>query len=1037
MRKRRRWRRLAIGAVLLALAWALFARLDAWRARGELRLAQQDIARGRLEAARSRLTGLAVRRGALDGAAAYWLGICESLGGRSDDALRAFARVPAGYAFDPVGAYHEAKANMAHGRLHAAERRLEQALNHGGPAREQVRTLLQQIYEIEVRFDDVRSLFRADLAEAEDPVRDLKELSNLDLNRLPYDGLKGALEKAGHLAPEDDRVWLGQARLAIEDGRWDEASTWLRRCRDAGADATVWRAWLEWARGAGRPGEALEAARQLGPGHLDLEQRLELRAWLARQRGQMPAEAAALEHWLRIEPAATRALERLAELAHRAGRLDRVAEFRRRKAEADRAMEAYRLRLWSDEPLRTATERTELARQAEAAGRRHEARALFTWSLKADSGDPSAREGLARLDRADVERRQVDREVGFELERSTLALRPPELPPDPPFVRGGNRKTPAPGDPPLTKGGSGGVEATARPRGRTNYAIPSLSALESEPAPPAGPDRPGPNRASAGGLDFTDDAEAVGLRFVYDNAETPLHQLPEPFGGGLALLDYDGDGWLDVYCVQGGPFAPSSNVGSATPGQGDRLFHNRGDGTFEDVTDRSGIARFPRGHGHGAAVGDVDGDGHADLFLTRWRSYALYRNRGDGTFEDATDAWGLGGRRDWPTSAAMADLDGDGDLDLYVCHYAAWDLDNPRICRDPTTQAYLNCSPLVAAALPDRLFRNDGGRFVEVTAESGIVDRDGRGLGVVAADLDGDGRVDLFVANDSSANFLFRNLGGMRFEEIGHAAGVAGNASGVYQAGMGVTAGDLDGDGLIDLAVTNFYGELTTFYRNLGDGVFTDATAPIGLAIASRRLLGFGLALFDADNDGRLDLASANGHVNDLRPNYPYRMPAQLLLGGADGRLMDVSDRAGAPWQVPRMGRGLAAGDLDNDGRDDLLILSHNQPLAYFHNQSRGGHFLTIRLEGRESNRDAVGAKITVVAGDRRQTAWRVGGGSYQSASDSRLHFGLGEIDRIAAIEVTWPSGRFDRYRGLRADTGYLVREGDAQPRPLEGFRGR
>ncbi len=323
------------------------------------------------------------------------------------------------------------------------------------------------------------------------------------------------------------------------------------------------------------------------------------------------------------------------------------------------------------------------------------------------------------------------------------------------------------------------------------------------------------------------------------------------------------------------------------PQAGDRLFHNRGDGTFEDVTDRSGIGRFPRGHGHGVTVGDVDGDGHPDVFVTRWRSYALYRNRGDGTFEDVTDAWGLGGRRDWPTSAALADLDGDGDLDLYVCHYAAWDLANPRICRDPKTQAYLNCNPLLAEALPDHLFRNDGGRFVDVTAESGIVDRNGRGLGVVAADLDADGRVDLFVANDSSANFLFRNLGGMRFEETAHAAGVAGNASGNYQAGMGAAAGDLDGDGLIDLAVTNFYGESTTYYRNLGGGVFVDATAASGLAVASRRLLGFGVAFLDANDDGRLDLASANGHVNDLRPNYPYLMPAQLL----DRRLRRPPDR--------------------------------------------------------------------------------------------------------------------------------------------------
>jgi hypothetical protein len=262
-------------------------------------------------------------------------------------------------------------------------------------------------------------------------------------------------------------------------------------------------------------------------------------------------------------------------------------------------------------------------------------------------------------------------------------------------------------------------------------------------------------------LSFTDDAESVGLRFVYDNSQTPIHQLPEPFGGGLALLDYDGDGWLDVYCVQGGPFTPHSAPGSSSSEMGDRLFHHRGDGTFEDVTDRSGIRRFRRGHGHGVAVGDIDGDGRPDLFVTRWRSYALYRNQGDGSFAEVTESWGLGGRRDWPTSAAFADLDGDGDLDLYVAHYAAWDLDNPRICRDPTTGAYLNCSPLLAEALHDHLFRNDGGRFVAVTAESGVLVPEGRGLGVVAADLDGDGKIDLFVANDSSANFLFRNLGGI------------------------------------------------------------------------------------------------------------------------------------------------------------------------------------------------------------------------------------------------------------------------------------
>jgi hypothetical protein len=321
-----------------------------------------------------------------------------------------------------------------------------------------------------------------------------------------------------------------------------------------------------------------------------------------------------------------------------------------------------------------------------------------------------------------------------------------------------------------------------------------------------------------------------------------------------------------------------------------------------------------------------------------------------------------------------------------------------------------------------------------VTTEAGIIDRDGRGLGVVAADLDSDGRVDLFVANDSSANFLFRNLGGMRFEEVGQAAGVSGNASGSYQAGMGVASGDLDGDGLIDLAVTNFYGESTTFYRNLGAGNFTDATASVGLAVATRRLLGFGVACLDVNNDGLLDLASANGHVNDLRPNYPYQMPAQLLMNDGNGRLVDISASAGAPWSVLRMARALAAGDLDNDGRTDLLILSHNQPLAYFHNRTQGGRFLTLRLEGQQSNRDAVGAKVAVTAGGVRRVAERIGGGSYQSASDPRLHFGLGDAEKVSAIDITWPSGLVDRYSGLAPNTGYLVREGQKAPGRLPGF---
>jgi len=530
--------------------------------------------------------------------------------------------------------------------------------------------------------------------------------------------------------------------------------------------------------------------------------------------------------------------------------------------------------------------------------------------------------------------------------------------------------------------------------------------------------------------EFVDDAVRAGLQFTFDNGVSTFRHMPETTSGGVGLLDYDGDGWLDVYLTQAGPFPPNL---TAPQTEGDRLFHNRGDGTFEDATDSSGLAAFARGYSHGVTVGDVDNDGRPDLFVTRWHRYALYRNKGDGTFEDVTAQYGLGGDRDWPTSAAFADLDGDGDLDLYVCHYLFWDVEKPNFCRDKK-DAYTYCAPQYSRSLPDHLFRNDGGRFTDVTAEAGIVDPDGRGLGVVAADLDGDGRLDLYVANDQTANFLFRNKGGLRFEETGGPSGVASSGSGLYQASMGIACGDIDGDGMPDLAVTNFYNESTTLYLNRGAGIFTDATVASGLADPSRFLLGFGAAFADVNNDGWLDLATANGHVGDFRPEIPWQMPAQLLVGTGKGKLVDVSDKAGPPWRVPRLGRGLAAGDLDNDGRVDLLIVAQNSPLAYFHNRTAAGHSLTIQLEGTVSNRDAIGARVTATARGRRLTAWRIGGGSYQSASDPRIHIGLGDADRAEQIEVTWPSGRVDQFGPLAADAGYRLREGAEAAEPLRGF---
>ncbi len=335
-------------------------------------------------------------------------------------------------------------------------------------------------------------------------------------------------------------------------------------------------------------------------------------------------------------------------------------------------------------------------------------------------------------------------------------------------------------------------------------------------------------------------------------------------------------------------------------------------------------------------------------------------------------------------------------------------------------------------SLPDHVFRNDNGRFVDVTAQAGFVDPDGRGLGVVAANLDDDNKIDLYVANDMSANYLFHNLGGFRFEETGQVSGAAASADGFYKSGMGIACGDLDGDGELDLAVTNFFGESTTFYRNLGGGLFVDHTASIGLMAPSRPLLGFGVAFPDVNNDGWLDLISTNGHVMDGRPRIPLTMPLQLLTASPGGRLTDVSGRSGEPFRPLHLGRGLAVGDLDNDGLLDALVLNQNEPLVYLHNQTkRAGHFIRFSLEGTKSNRDAVGARVTIGCGGRRRVVERVGGGSYQSASDPRLHFGLGAARQVESVEVRWPSGQVDHHEGLAVDREYRLREG-AEPREVK-----
>jgi hypothetical protein len=507
-------------------------------------------------------------------------------------------------------------------------------------------------------------------------------------------------------------------------------------------------------------------------------------------------------------------------------------------------------------------------------------------------------------------------------------------------------------------------------------------------------------------------AEAqAGLSFRHDPGKSDARHLPETMGSGLAWLDYDGDGWQDLYVVQSGVFPPA---GSDTSARGaDRLFRNRGDGTFEDVTARARIA--DRGYGQGATAADVDGDGDTDLYLTDFGQDTLLVNRGDGTFEDASARSGLnaGG---WSSSAAFADADGDGDLDLYVARYVKYDPDSGLFCGDFASGRRDYCDISLFEGETDLFYRNRGdGTFEDATAAAGFSSANGRGLGVLFTDLDGDRRPDVYVANDETPNLLFHNLGGGRFEDVSLFSGAAVDAAGKAQAGMGLAAGDFDGDGDPEITVTNFDAEVNSFYKNLGDLQFEDASASSGFGPPSYNLLGFGIVAADLDLDGDLDAYVANGHVFE-HPKWDsvlYAQPDLILAGDGRGRFENRS--CALPPGPPQVGRGLAAGDYDSDGRPDLAMQNSGGPLELLRNETEGAAWVGVVLEGKTPNTAAVGAKVTLVSsaggiGDnRRQVRWSMAGDSYQSTSDRRLLFGLPAGEAPKELEVVWPSGRTQR----------------------------
>lgn len=524
---------------------------------------------------------------------------------------------------------------------------------------------------------------------------------------------------------------------------------------------------------------------------------------------------------------------------------------------------------------------------------------------------------------------------------------------------------------------------------------------------------------------FVDIAWRSSIDFVHDNAATPEKYLIETMGAGCGWIDYDNDGLLDLYLVNGAAtplYTPKRPLRSM-------LYHNNGDGTFTDITGKAGVGAEGL-FGMGVAVGDYDNDGFADLYVLGYDRCILYHNNGDGTFTDVTARAGVGNPGKWGSSAAWFDYDNDGRLDLVVANYVNWSPRHNVWCGEhrPGYRGY--CHPDVYEGEAPVLYHNNGdGTFTDVSRRSRIGLKAGNGLGVVTFDYDNDGWQDVFIANDSMANFLFHNKRDGTFEEVGYFAGVAVSAEGATEAGMGVDAADTTGDGWLDLIVTHLDYQQARLYRNLRDGTFEDATSAAGLGRATWRYSGFGTRFMDFDNDGARDILMVNGHILDNIQLYhadtKYKEPKLMYRNKGHGTFEDTSHTLGPDFSLPCVSRGAAVGDFDNDGDLDILVNNNGERPQLLQNEGgNANHWLQIFLIGTRSNRDGVGARVKVTAGSLVQYDQRKGGMSYQSAQDPRLHFGLGSQSMVDEIEVRWPSGRVDRVRTMPADRVVTLKEG-------------
>jgi len=527
---------------------------------------------------------------------------------------------------------------------------------------------------------------------------------------------------------------------------------------------------------------------------------------------------------------------------------------------------------------------------------------------------------------------------------------------------------------------------------------------------------------------FCDVAPSAGILFRHDRAASPEKYLIETMGAGCGWIDYDQNGLMDLYLVNGAAspvYQPRHPLRSA-------LYRNNGDGTFTDVTVRAGVEAEGL-YGMGVAVGDFDNDGFPDLLVLGYGRCILYRNNGDGTFTDVTAKAGVANHGKWASSAAWFDYDNDGKLDLVIANYVEWSPEQNFYCGDKAPGMRSYCHPDVYKPQPPTLFHNNGdGTFTDVSRTSGVGLKSGNGLGVVTFDYDNDGWQDIFIANDHMPNFLFHNNRDGTFREVAYAAGVAVGLDGQFEAGMGTDAADTTGNGQLDLVVTHLDQQLARLYRNLGDKTFDDVTFRSRLSYATFHMSGFGTRFMDYDNDGARDLFMANGHVLDnierYRSDVRYAEPKLMFRNTGQGIFENVSDRLGRDFQAPFVSRGAAIGDFDNDGDLDILISNCGQvPQLLRNDGGNSSHWLQIFLLGTRSNRDGVGARVKVSAGNLVQYDQRKGGMSYQSAQDPRLHFGLGRHDKVDAIEIVWPSGAVTKLTNIKSDQTISVREGTGQ----------